>query len=92
MGYFSVMSPVGSSLNGERPTRADRGVPLALIRERSWVGMEQGCRALLEPKWHGVHDLLTRLLGRCTCEAGDAHVVELYRPVEAREVDERQAS
>jgi hypothetical protein len=50
--------------------------------------MEQGrCRDLLEPKWHGVHDLLTRLLGRCTCEAGDAHVVELYRSAAAVECD-----
>ena len=42
------------------------------------------CEDLLEPKWRGVHDLLTRLLGRCTCERGDAHIVELYRPAEAR--------
>lgn len=40
------------------------------------------CEELLEPKWQGAHELLTRLLGRCTCEAGDAHIVELYRPAD----------
>lgn len=39
--------------------------------------MGQGCEALLEPKWAGVHDLLTRLLGRCTCEQ-DGNVARLY--------------
>jgi len=47
--------------------------------------MDQGCRALLEPKWHGLHDLLVRLLGHCTCEAGDAHVIELFRAADAVE-------
>jgi len=47
--------------------------------------MDQGCRALLEPKWHGIHDLMVRLLGHCTCEAGDAHVIELYRAADAVE-------
>ena len=42
----------------------------------------------MEPKWHGVHDLMARLLGRCTCEQGDAHVVELYQAAEARECAE----
>jgi len=46
--------------------------------------MERRCEGLLEPRWQGIHDLLTRLLGRCTCEAGDAHVVELFRTAEAR--------
>ena len=40
--------------------------------------MEQGCQGLLEPRYaEGVHALLTRLLGRCTCES-QARVVELY--------------
>ena len=43
--------------------------------------MAQGCRALLEPKWAGIHDLMVRLLGRCTCDT-DARVVELYQPTE----------
>ena len=45
--------------------------------------MAQGCRALLEPKWAGIHDLMVRLLGACTCER-DARVVELYRVEECR--------
>lgn len=51
--------------------------------------MGQGCKALVEPRWHGVHELLVRLLGQCTCEAGDAHVVELYRPADAAEDEEQ---
>lgn len=39
--------------------------------------MEQGCKSLLEPRYWGVHDLMVRLLGRCTCES-EARVVELY--------------
>lgn len=55
--------------------------------------MECRCEALLEPKWRGIHDLLTRLLGRCTCERGDAHVVELYRAAAAVEAEAcREAS
>ena len=39
--------------------------------------MEQGCRSWLEPRYWGVHDLMVRLLGRCTCE-DEARVVELF--------------
>ena len=42
--------------------------------------MDQGCmdcREWLEPRFHGIHDLMTRLLGRCTCQ-NDARVIELY--------------
>lgn len=45
--------------------------------------MAQGCRALLEPKWAGIHDLMVRLLGACTCQTDD-RVVELYRVEECR--------
>lgn len=45
--------------------------------DKAGEGMEQGCKALLEPRYWGVHDLLVRLLGRCTCE-NEARVVELY--------------
>lgn len=38
----------------------------------------QGCQELMEPgRAKGVHELLTRLLGRCTCESR-ARVHELY--------------
>lgn len=52
--------------------------------------MGQGCEALLEPKWAGVHGLLVRLLGRCTCEE-DARVVELYRVEECRQPERQSA-
>jgi len=39
--------------------------------------MEQGCKDWLEPRYWGVHALMVRLLGRCTCE-NEARVVELY--------------
>ena len=41
------------------------------------VGMGQGCESLLEPRYWGVHELMVRLLGRCTC-ASEARVHELY--------------
>ena len=38
----------------------------------------QGCSNLLLPgRAEGVHDVMVRLLGRCTCESG-ARVIELY--------------
>jgi hypothetical protein len=46
--------------------------------------MAQGCRALLEPKWAGIHELMVRLQGRCTCDT-DARVVDLYRVDECRQ-------
>lgn len=39
--------------------------------------MEQGCRGFVEPRWYGIHDLMVRLLGRCTCES-ESRVVQLY--------------
>jgi len=51
--------------------------------------MGQGCRALLEPRYWGVHDLMVRLLGRCTCEE-DGRVVELFKVEELRGVSDEQ--
>ena len=43
------------------------------------VAEEQGCLAWLEPRRaQGVHDLMVRLLGKCTCEGVPAEVIELY--------------
>ena len=40
---------------------------------------EQGCLEWLEPRRaQGVHDLMVRLLGKCTCEDMPAEVIELY--------------
>lgn len=39
--------------------------------------MEGRCRSWLEPRYEGVHALMVRLLGRCTCES-DTRVVELF--------------
>lgn len=39
------------------------------------------CAELLEPdRAEGIHRLLTRLLGRCTCEDSIALVHQLYSP------------
>lgn len=45
---------------------------------------------MLEPRRaQGVHDLMTRLLGRCTCERGEAEVTSLYGVDGAHSADER---
>lgn len=37
------------------------------------------CTDLLSPRRGiAIHQLMTRLLGRCTCEAGERRVTELY--------------
>jgi hypothetical protein len=45
---------------------------------------EQGCFALLEQgRADGVHAVMTRLLGECTCQQ-EARVIELYTVEGAR--------
>jgi len=53
--------------------------------------MEQGCRSWLEPRWAGIHDLMVRLLGHCTCDEGQAHVFELYTVEGARSAERLSA-
>ena len=82
MPYFAVVSPVRSTVASQGTVKKP-AFPEGRMRA-GCRGMERRCEDLLEPQWQGIHDLLTRLLGRCTCEAGDAHVIELYRPAAAR--------
>jgi hypothetical protein len=43
------------------------------------VADEQGCLEWMEPRRaQGVHDLMVRLLGRCTCEGMAGEVLDLY--------------
>lgn len=45
----------------------------------------QGCLAWMEPRRaQGVHDLMVRLLGRCTCDGVPAAKIELYVVAGAR--------
>lgn len=47
---------------------------------------------MLEPRRaQGVHTLLTRLLGRCTCESPQTRVRELYGVDGAREMERQPA-
>jgi hypothetical protein len=39
--------------------------------------MEGRCASWVEPRYEGVHALMVRLIGRCTCES-DAEVVQLF--------------
>lgn len=42
-------------------------------------GRWRSCHELLEPRRAaGVHDLMTRLLGRCSCEHGEAEVIQMW--------------
>lgn len=59
------------------------------------MGGEQGtcrCVDLLTPRRaHGIHELLTRLLGRCTCTSGAERVTELYMVDGGRSAERRSA-
>ena len=51
----------------------------------------QGCHGLLLPgRAEGVHEVLTRLLGRCTCDS-QARVIELYTVDGARTAERLSA-
>lgn len=39
--------------------------------------MEGRCASWVEPRYEGVHALMVRLIGRCTCES-EAEVVQLF--------------
>jgi hypothetical protein len=47
--------------------------------------LEEGCRDWLEPRYEGVHYLMVRLLGRCTCQSSREQVHRLYSIAEATE-------
>lgn len=50
--------------------------------------MENECTKLLEPRYWGIHDLMVRLFGACTCECED-RVSELYTVERARGLEDR---
>ena len=73
MSYFCVLSPARSTVCQTDTPPSGAGVR----RDKAGKRMDQGCRDWLEPRLWGVHDLMVRLLGRCTCE-DESRVIELY--------------
>lgn len=73
MSYFAVLSAIASTVCWTDTPLPEAGVR----RDKAGKRMDQGCRDWLEPRLWGVHDLMVRLLGRCTCE-DESRVVELY--------------
>jgi hypothetical protein len=62
-------------------------------RMESLVSEEQGCLDwMTERRASGVHELMTRLLGRCTCEGVPPEKLQLYVVVGARSADEGRVS
>lgn len=59
------------------------------------MGEQEGhcrCMDLLSPRRGiAIHQLMTRLLGRCTCEGGERRVTELYMVNGARTAERLSA-